>query len=84
MKYLVSTLAGVCAGVFVIWWTAVPKEDVYTTGYDKGYEKGLKDALRTNPVSDDLEMTCAGLWFGKHGPIYYQMRKEYEKRTQSN
>jgi hypothetical protein len=84
MKYLFGALAGAGAAAFVILWTAVPDEDVYATGYSTGYQKGLKDALRTNPVSDDLEFVCAGLWFGKHGPIYYQMRKEYEKRTQPN
>lgn len=29
------------------------------------YERGKKDALKTNPVSWDLEMTCAGLWVSK-------------------
>lgn len=79
MKYLVSTLAGASAAVFFIWWTAVPSDDLYAAGY----AQGRKDALRTDQVSNELEMTCAGLWFGKEGPIYYQMRKEYEKRTQS-
>ena len=82
MKHLVSTLVGACVGIFVVWWTAVPEEDVYAAGYDKGYQQGRKDALRMNPVSNDLEMTCAGLWFGKEGAIYYQMKEEYEKRTQ--
>lgn len=80
MRALVSFFAGSAATVFILWWTAVPEKDVFAAGY----EEGRKDALRTNPVSDDLEFVCAGLWFGKHGPIYYQMRKEYEKRTQPN
>jgi hypothetical protein len=78
MRALLSFFAGSVTTVFIIWWTAVPHADVYSAGYDQG----RKDALRMNPVSDDLEMTCAGLWFGKEGPIYYQIRKEYEKRTQ--
>jgi len=28
----------------------------------KAYDQGQKDALRTNPVSMDLEMVCLGLW----------------------
>ena len=31
----------------------------------EAYEKGKKDALKTNPVSLELEMTCAGLWAGQ-------------------
>ena len=26
------------------------------------YNMGIKDALRTNPASNDLEMTCLELW----------------------
>ncbi len=33
--------------------------------WDAGYKAGLKEALRTNPPSDDLEMVCAGLWLGE-------------------
>ena len=28
----------------------------------KAYDQGQRDALRTNPVSMDLEMVCLGLW----------------------
>lgn len=79
MKILASMLSGAGIAVFVIWWTAVPMEETFAMAYDKGRQ----DALRMNPVSDDLEFTCAGLWFGRDGQQYYQMRKDYEKRTQS-
>jgi len=78
MKYALSALMGAGAAVFIIWWTAVPMEKTFAMAYDQGRQ----DALRMNPVSDDLEFTCAGLWFGRDGQQYYQMRKEYEKRTQ--
>jgi len=78
MKYALSALMGAGAAVFIIWWTAVPTKDVFAIAYDQG----RKDALKMNPVSDDLEFTCAGLWFGRDGQQYYQMRKDYEKRTQ--
>ena len=29
------------------------------------YNMGLKDALRTNPVSLELDQTCLALWAGK-------------------
>jgi hypothetical protein len=28
----------------------------------ESYNMGIKDALRTNPASSDLEMTCLELW----------------------
>jgi hypothetical protein len=34
-------------------------------GKAHGIEQGKKKALNTNPVSDELEMTCAGLWVGE-------------------
>jgi len=29
----------------------------------KAYQKGQDEALKTNPVSDRLEIVCAALWF---------------------
>ena len=34
-------------------------------GYQDGYSTAIKSALKTNPPSDELEMVCAGLWFGE-------------------
>jgi hypothetical protein len=31
----------------------------------QAYNMGLKDALRTNPVSLELDQTCLALWAGK-------------------
>lgn len=31
----------------------------------EAYRMGIKDALRTNPPSLDLEQTCVGLWANK-------------------
>lgn len=30
-----------------------------------GFKLGMRHALNTNPVSEELEMTCAGLWVGE-------------------
>lgn len=80
MKILFSMAFGSAFTIFVIWWTAVPERDVYAAGY----ADGRKNALRLNPVGEDLEMACAGLWFGKHGEIYYKMRKDHGKHSESN
>lgn len=33
--------------------------------YAKGVMDGRRTALNTNPVSEQLEITCAGLWVGE-------------------
>lgn len=33
--------------------------------YKAGYAEGMRVALKTNPPSEELEVTCAGLWVGK-------------------
>jgi hypothetical protein len=43
-------------------------------GYKAGYERGYKDALYKRPVSNDLEMVCAGLWIGQEN-LKYQQRE---------
>ena len=63
--------------VGVILWTYVPSEDVA----EEAYKQGWKAALDVTRPHDDLEFACAGLWFGKDGPIFYKMREEYEQRT---
>lgn len=32
------------------------------------YDQGKKDALKTNPPSMDLEITCANIWAGRVPP----------------
>lgn len=39
-------------------------------GIDHGIKQGKRDALRTNPVSEELEMICAGLWVGEQNKKY--------------
>jgi len=40
--------------------------------YQAGYEEGMRVALKTNPPSQELEMTCAGLWVGEQNRKYFQ------------
>jgi hypothetical protein len=37
----------------------------FNVGHYEGKKAGIKTALNTNPVSDELEMTCAGLWMAE-------------------
>jgi hypothetical protein len=43
--------------------------------YKKGYQDGVKEALKTNPVSEELELTCAGLWVGEQTKKYLAKEK---------
>ena len=40
---------------------------------DASYKQGYKDALYKRPVSDDLELVCAGLWVGEQNKKYQQL-----------
>lgn len=44
-------------------------------GIAEGRNTAMKEALRTNPPSEELEMTCLGLWLGE------QNKKHYEKEN---
>lgn len=43
--------------------------------YKAGYAAGKREALRTAPPSEDLEMACAGLWVGEQNKKYFQRQK---------
>jgi hypothetical protein len=86
MKYLASALAGAGAFTFALWWLHVPEAKVDAqTVYSEGYAQGRKDALNVRNVGEDLEYACINLWFGKDGPAYWAMRRNYEQaeRAQS-
>ena len=38
------------------------------------YKQGYKDALYKRPVSEELDMVCAGLWVGQED-LKYQQRE---------
>jgi hypothetical protein len=86
MKYLASALAGAGAFIFALWWLHVPEAKVDAQKvYSEGYAQGRKDALNVRNVGEDLEYACINLWFGKDGPAYWAMRRDYEQaeRAQS-
>jgi hypothetical protein len=86
MKYLASALAGVGVSIFALWWLHVPEGNVDAKKvYAEAYAQGRKDALNVRNVGEDLEYACINLWFGKDGPDYWAMRRNYEQaeRAQS-
>jgi hypothetical protein len=42
-----------------------PKQDLIPKNIIDAYNQGLKDALRLNPVSWDLEQACLTIWANK-------------------
>jgi hypothetical protein len=44
----------------------------YGMGKTDGYKDGISSALKTNPPSLELEMTCAGLWIGEQNKKYWR------------
>jgi hypothetical protein len=42
-----------------------PKENILPSSVIEAYNMGLTDALRTNPVSPQLEQVCVNLWAGR-------------------
>lgn len=45
--------------------------------YEQGYADGIKNALKNNPPSQELELVCAGLWVGEQNKKYWS--KENKK-----
>jgi hypothetical protein len=43
--------------------------------YQAGYADAMKEALKTNPPSQELEMVCAGLWVGEQNKKYWNKQK---------
>ena len=51
----------------------------FYVGKDRGIAEGrsiaMKEALRTNPPSEELEMVCAGLWIGEQNRRYFEKKR---------
>jgi hypothetical protein len=74
MKYVIFA-AGIGFGVFVCWlWSSMPLKQSWNAGYQSGYKAAYKI-----PASDELEMVCAGMWFGGGGEQYWKAWKEKNK-----
>lgn len=71
MKTFVVGAAGILIG-FLIAHVVQPQN--LKDAWDSGYKTGSRDALSLNPVSQELEMICAGLWFGDEGKKYWKAK----------
>jgi hypothetical protein len=66
-----QVIAGIIVGMIIthtLWLIAgQPTQPTQPTQLEaiEAYNLGKKHALRTNPVSMDLEMTCVSLWMSK-------------------
>ena len=67
MKYIFIILIG------IIFYQMV--ENKFHNSYEQGYADGVKNALKTNPPSDELELTCVGLWIGEQNKKYWEKNK---------
>jgi hypothetical protein len=74
-RQIVNWLLGFVIGILtVLAWQRVMSEpyitqDTETTRAEELisiYKRGMKDALRTSPVSFELEQTCLEVWANKH------------------
>lgn len=52
-------------------WTTVG----FYAGNQMGIAEGRSTALKTNPVSEELELVCAGLWIGEQNRKYWEKTK---------
>ena len=44
-------------------------------GIVEGRSTAMKEALRTNPPSEELELVCAGLWIGEQNRRYFEKKR---------
>ena len=70
MRYLVLITA-------VVAWTVVGFMVGKQVGIAEGRSMALKEAYKTNPVSEELERTCFTLWVGEQAKKAW--KKENEK-----
>ena len=62
---MIKLLIGFVLGLVVYAWWYDRMATLRPADLVEADDKGRKDALKTNPVSTELEMTCAGLWMGQ-------------------
>jgi hypothetical protein len=66
MNYLIG---GLLAALIVYTLTTRPTMKDH---WQMGYEAGKKEALKTSPPSEELEMVCAGLWVGQQNKKFWE------------
>ena len=68
MRYLVAMIVVGVTGILLGEQIGIKK------GIAEGRSIATKEALRTNPPSQELEMVCAGLWIGEQNKKYWEKR----------
>lgn len=69
-----AILIGLLSGVVASWVVLkVTPLEASAEALIAAYDQGKRDALRTNPVSMDLEMVCLNLWANKQ-PTPWEQR----------
>jgi predicted RNA-binding protein YlxR (DUF448 family) len=76
MKWVLVVFVFLVGCVGLVYLGYLQGREAYVAGYNQGY----KDALYKRPVSNDLEMVCAGLWFGKETEKYVKEEEQRGKR----
>lgn len=76
MKWVLVVFVFLVGCVGLVYLGYLQGREAYVAGYNQGY----KDALYKRPVSDDLEMVCAGLWFGKETEKHLKEEEQRGKR----
>jgi hypothetical protein len=76
MKWVLAVFIFLSGCVGLVYLGYLQGREVYVAGYNDGY----KDALYKRPVSDDLEMVCAGLWLGKETEKHIKREEQRGKR----
>lgn len=70
----IKILFGCIWGVVILVAFVICLKAVDDHAYKMGYNQGRKDALYKRPVSEELDLVCAGLWIGKEN-LKYQQRE---------
>ena len=76
MKWVLAIALFLLGCVGLVYLGYLQGRAVYVAGYDQGH----KDALYMRHVSDELEMVCAGLWFGEQSKQYLERKEKRDKR----
>ena len=66
MRYLVAMIVVGVTGILLGEQIGIKK------GIAEGRSMAMKEMLRTNPPSEELELVCAGLWIGEQNKKYWE------------
>ena len=68
MKYLLIILLAVTGWLLV--------DQKIEIAHSEGFKLGMHYALKKDPPSEELELTCAALWVGEQNKNYFERQKK--------